>query len=342
MLGRLVFVVVLLALAAPGWAGRLYKCEGADGSVSYVSKRVPGATCKQIGNYRAERPRPAQASSRPVAVPVNLAPAPSLAVAPRGGIAPVSGVTATTAAPGGLPPAGNAAASHTAMPAQAPATVIAAPAAAPVPAATGPRVVRGQVYSFIGADGVRNYTSVRPRGVPASAVRTIAYSYIQTCYACGNLPGVNFGTLRLNTSAYDAEIRAAAAANGVEEAVVRAIIHAESAFNPLALSRAGAQGLMQLMPATARRFGVTDAFNAGQNIAGGVQYLAWLLKRYRGDLSLAAAGYNAGEGAVDRYGGVPPYNETQRYVQRVALLAQRYRGALSPAAATSPGGLSAR
>ena len=342
MLGRAVIAVVLLALAAPGWAGRLYKCESADGSVSYVSKRVPGATCKQIGNYRAERARPAQASSRPVAVPVNLAPAPSMAVAPRGGVAPVSGVTATTAAPGGLPPAANAAASHTVMSAQAPATVIAAPAAAAAPAATGPRVVRGQVYSFIGADGVRNYTSVRPRGVPTSAVRTIAYSYIQTCYACGNLPGVNFGTLRLNTSAYDAEIRAAAAANGVEEAVVRAIIHAESAFNPLALSRAGAQGLMQLMPATARRFGVTDAFNAGQNIAGGVQYLAWLLKRYRGDLSLAAAGYNAGEGAVDRYGGVPPYNETQRYVQRVALLAQRYRGALSPAAATSPGGLSAR
>ena len=343
MLGRAVIAVVLLALAAPGWAGRLYKCEGADGSVSYVSKRVPGAACKQIGNYRAERPRAAQPSSRPVAVPVNFSPTPSVAVVPRGGIAPVSGVTATTAAPGGLAPVSNTAASHTAMPVSAPATVIAAPVSAPVAVANAPRVVRGQVYSFIGADGVRNYTSARPRGVPASAVRTIAYSYIQTCYACGNLPGVNFGTLRLNTSAYDAEIRAAAAANGVEEAVVRAIIHAESAFNPLALSRAGAQGLMQLMPATARRFGVTDAFNAGQNIAGGVAYLAWLLKRYNGDLTKAAAGYNAGEGAVDRYGGVPPYNETQRYVQRVALLAQRYRGALTPASTSpSPGGLSAR
>mgnify|MGYP002621282735 CR=1 FL=1 len=116
---------------------------------------------------------------------------------------------------------------------------------------------------------------------------------------------------------------------GVEEAIVRAIMHAESAFNPNALSRAGAQGLMQLMPDTARRFGVTDPFDPKQNIEGGVSYLAWLLRRYNGNLTLAAAGYNAGEGAVDRYGGVPPYSETQRYVQRVAILVDRYRGHLA-------------
>ena len=113
------------------------------------------------------------------------------------------------------------------------------------------------------------------------------------------------------------------------EAIVRAIIHAESAFNPAALSHAGAQGLMQLMPATARRFGVTDSYDATQNIRGGVQYLAWLLKRFNGDLKLAAAGYNAGEGAVDKYKGVPPYSETRRYVDRVATLAERYRGSLA-------------
>jgi soluble lytic murein transglycosylase-like protein len=162
-----------------------------------------------------------------------------------------------------------------------------------------------------------------------SGLRTIAYSSMETCYACSAKPGVSFATVRLNTAAYQAEISAAAREHGVDEAVVRAIIHAESAFNPNALSRVGAQGLMQLMPATARRFGVSDAFDAAQNISGGVKYLAWLLKRFNGNLTLAAAGYNAGEGAVDKYNGVPPYSETQRYVLRVGLLAERYRGTLA-------------
>ena len=112
-------------------------------------------------------------------------------------------------------------------------------------------------------------------------------------------------------------------------ALALAILATESAGQPDAVSSAGAQGLMQLIPATASRFGVTDVFQPEQNIRGGVQYLAWLLKRYEGNLTLAAAGYNAGEGAVDRHGGVPPYAETQRYVQRVGQLADRYRGALA-------------
>jgi soluble lytic murein transglycosylase-like protein len=187
------------------------------------------------------------------------------------------------------------------------------------------RLVQGEVYSYV-QDGVRHYTSRRPKGsTGATALRTIRYSFFETCYACGS-PGVNFGTLRLNTQAFDAEIRAAAAEFGVEVAIIRAIMHAESAFNPNALSRAGAQGLMQLMPPTAQRFGVVNAFDPQQNIRGGVQYLSWLLKRFKGDLTLAAAGYNAGEGAVDRHKGVPPYNETRRYVERVAVLADRYRG----------------
>ena len=185
----------------------------------------------------------------------------------------------------------------------------------------------GRVYSYV-KDGVRHYTSDRPRGQVGS-LRTISYSYIETCYACGKRSKVDFSNVRLNTNAYGDEIAAASKKYGVDEAVVRAIIHAESAFNPKALSRVGAQGLMQLMPATARRFGVGDAFDAGQNISGGVQYLAWLLKRFDGDLTLAAAGYNAGEGAVDKYKGVPPYTETKRYVERVGVLAARYRGTLA-------------
>ncbi|GGA68654.1 murein transglycosylase [Arenimonas soli] len=196
---------------------------------------------------------------------------------------------------------------------------LAAPAAA-----SGARITRGAVYKFE-RDGVVHYTNV-PQ--PGSGARML-FSYVETCYACGLLPGVDFSNVRLNLDAYSGEVKAAAQEFGVEEAVVRAIIHAESAFRPNAVSHAGAQGLMQLIPATASRFGVTDVFQPEQNIRGGVQYLAWLLKRYNGDLTLAAAGYNAGEGAVDRHGGVPPYAETQRYVQRVGQLADRYRGALA-------------
>src|SRR3546814_3592201 len=120
-------------------------------------------------------------------------------------------------------------------------------------------------------------------------------SFLETCFACASSPGVNFNTLRLNTSADSDEISKAARQYGVEEAVVRAVIHAESAFNPNALSRGGAQGLMQLMPATAQRFGVGNPFDAGQNIQGGVMYLAWLLKRFNGDLTPARSAAHTSE-----------------------------------------------
>lgn len=120
------------------------------------------------------------------------------------------------------------------------------------------------------------------------------------------------------------QIRQAASLHGVDESLVRAVIHAESSFRPTAVSAVGAGGLMQLMPGTARRFGVANRFDISQNIDGGTQYLAWLLKRYNGNVSLTAAAYNAGEGAVDRYGGVPPYRETRSYVSRVQNLFERY------------------
>ena len=307
--------IAALALAAltamPASAGTLYKCVGADGVPNYVSKRVSGASCSVVSSYRPDRSAPRRYVPPP-------APAPAAPVA----VAAVDGGKATSA----ITPAS--------APAQ-PATVLTA-ASAPAPAAApsggkAPRVVNGQVYSYM-QDGVRHYTSQRPAQLASlGQVRTIRYSYIERCYACGANPGVNFGSVRLNTTAFQSEISAAAREFGVEEAIVRAIIHAESAYNPTALSRAGAQGLMQLMPPTARRFGVTDSYDAAQNIRGGVQYLSWLLKRFNGNLTLAAAGYNAGEGAVDRHGGVPPYSETQYYVKRVAQLAERYRGATSTA-----------
>ena len=305
MTGLRLAVLCLAVLAAPVVvAGNVYRCDGADGITSYANYRIPVSRCKLVGSYKAERaPKPK---------PTPAASAPPMPDRPEQNRTAVATPAATSAPP---------------------------PAVAP---GAGPRLIRGQVYAYTGKDGVRHYTSARPTGVSGASIRTIRYSYIETRYACGAKPGVDFRTLRLNTTAYQDEIRAAAREHGVEEAVVRAIIHAESAFNPKALSRVGAQGLMQLMPATARRFGVGDAFDATQNIRGGVRYLAGLQKRFDGNLTLAAAGYNAGEGAVDKYKGVPPYNETQRYVQRVGVLAERYRGALNPIAANGTGGLSAR
>ena len=114
-----------------------------------------------------------------------------------------------------------------------------------------------------------------------------------------------------------------ALAEGVDTHLARAIIQAESAFNYKARSKAGALGLMQLMPSTAERFGVLDPFDPRQNISGGVKYLKWLHSYYEGDLTRVVAAYNAGEGAVNRHKGIPPYRETLAYVPKVLDLYHR-------------------
>lgn len=124
------------------------------------------------------------------------------------------------------------------------------------------------------------------------------------------------------------QFRAAARRTGVEDAYLRAIAHAESGFDPKAVSPKGALGVMQLMPTTARDYGVADPLSAEQSIDAGARHLRGLVKRYRGNLVLAAAAYNAGAGVVARYGGVPPYRETQAYVAKVQALYARYRTAL--------------
>ncbi len=176
------------------------------------------------------------------------------------------------------------------------------------------------VYKFTDKDGIVHYTNIRPSG--QQNVKTFSFP----CYAsdpkCNQL---DWEKIPLNRGAFRAEIEAAAEVFAVEDALIRAIIHAESAYQPEALSPKGAQGLMQLMPATQADLQITDVFDPVSNIEGGTLYLARLLQQFDQDVELAAAAYNAGPGAVSEYGGVPPYKETREYVRRIKILYRRYR-----------------
>ena len=129
----------------------------------------------------------------------------------------------------------------------------------------------------------------------------------------------------------------AGAAHNIDEDLLASVIHAESGGHIKAVSRTGARGLMQLMPATARTLGVTDSFKPDQNINGGTAYLDTLLKRYKDNLALALAAYNAGPGAVDRYRGIPPFRETRAYVSRVIREFNRRKQASSALATLAAG-----
>lgn len=217
-----------------------------------------------------------------------------------------------------------------------------APAGSGATSPTGAAAARGATRTVVTTmyvvkhpSGAIEYTNLRPRG---GYLRSFAV--VTGGLAADPASRIDWNHVGLNTDAYAAEVDAAAALHGIDRALVRAIMHAESAFQRNALSPKGAQGLMQLMPATAGDYGVTDAFDPGQNVTAGVEHLAMLLKLYAGDVTLAAAAYNAGQGAVARHGNqVPPFAETQVYVQRVNTLHQRYRDQLAvstPVAAERP------
>ena len=191
------------------------------------------------------------------------------------------------------------------------------------------RAAVADIYSFVDGEGTVHFTNapgdpryrlyLRTRGGRARAAAPPAAS---------NLPADRF-------SRYDGIIREAASLYQIPEELVRAVIKVESDYDSRALSRTGAQGLMQLMPGTAQRMQVRDVWDPRDNILGGVRYLRVLANLFNGDLELTLAGYNAGENAVVRFGGVPPFEETAAYVSRVLAFYRRYREVRDPVLASA-------
>jgi len=294
----------VLVLPLSAAAGAVYKCDGPNGQIAFTNKIGTFTHCKKVSEY-VEPPPPK---------------------ADKAGAAKGPHTDYRSETPAEMPMLGTSAES--------------APSGPNAPAIDAKVEIRkGAVYKVAKSNGITEYTNVKP----ARGAYQVLFTYMATCFACNVHSTVNWGATPLRVDAFRDEIAAASSEFGVDAALLRAIIHAESAFNPNAVSVKGAQGLMQLMPGTASDLGVANPFNASQNIRGGAQYLAGLLKQFNGDERLAAAAYDAGPQNVQKYNGVPPFDETQVYVQRVAQLRQRYHEAAVPpvaaAAAAAPPGV---
>ena len=180
---------------------------------------------------------------------------------------------------------------------------------------------QADVYVYTDAENVAHYTNAPVHG------QYQRLSALMEAEGSHNRAGA--AIVKGNAAVYAPQIEQAAVEAGIDAALVHAVITAESGYNPAAVSRTGAQGLMQLMPDTAKRYSVKDAFDPEQNIRGGTQYLRDLLDMFDNNLKLAIAAYNAGENAVIRHGKrIPPYRETQAYVPRVLRLYDKYRNLL--------------
>lgn len=188
-----------------------------------------------------------------------------------------------------------------------------------------PAVAHADLYECRGSDGSLHYTNVRQQGMRCRTMVREQRSSMRGSMAARQRPALQGPrpTPPPNVrdpqryQRYNAFLAEAARVYQLPVAFIRAVVKVESDFNPNVVSHAGAMGLMQLMPRTAASMGVRDPFNPRQNILGGARYLRLLANKFNGDLVLTVAAYNAGQGAVMRYRGVPPYTETRRYVRRV-------------------------
>ena len=181
--------------------------------------------------------------------------------------------------------------------------------------------VQADVFTYVDASGVEHYTNAPEQG------NYQRLSALMEEEGGRNRAGAQ--VVKGNAAAYAPHIERVADEVGIDAALVHAVITAESGYNAAAVSRVGAQGLMQLMPGTAKRYAVKDAFDPKQNIRGGTRYLRDLLVMFDNNIELAVAAYNAGENAVIRYGNkIPPYRETQAYVPKVLRLYNKYRALL--------------
>jgi soluble lytic murein transglycosylase-like protein len=264
-------------------AGTVYRCTGANGQLAFTNKPGGYSGCKKVADYSDAPAKTSAATAATKHAEYHSEPA-----AESAPMQSASAETADAAAPG-----------------------------------KDVEVRRGAVYKITRANGVVEYTNMRPN----RGGYQLLFTYISTCYACNIHSTINWTSTALNLNAYRTEVAAAATEFGVDPSLLRAVIHAESAFNPNAISDKGAEGLMQLIPGTASDMGVNNPFDVTQNIRGGAQYLAGLLKQFNGDERMATAAYNAGPQNVLKYNGVPPFDETRVYVDRVATLRQRYHAA---------------
>ncbi|HKO92281.1 MAG TPA: lytic transglycosylase domain-containing protein, partial [Polyangiaceae bacterium] len=176
-------------------------------------------------------------------------------------------------------------------------------------------LAHADIYRYTDPDGVIHFSNVTKRG-----------QLVQRHAQARGARSVRAAQPERSPAHYDPYIREAARLYQIPEALVRAVIRVESNFDPRAVSHANAQGLMQLIPATAERMLVSDPFDARQNVLGGTRYLRVLANLFNGNLQLTLAAYNAGEGAVIKYRGIPPYEETQSYVTKVMQFYNLYRG----------------